>query len=85
MKQTRGTYALVGIAASEFADNTHQDKLWALLGYYAVFSGINPYRCFETNCRYQLQGSRNLNFLILEEGTERLSRNVSKILPLYAA
>jgi hypothetical protein len=32
MKHSRGTYALVGIAASEFADNIHQAEICALLG-----------------------------------------------------
>jgi len=38
MNHSRDTYALVGIAASEFADNTHQSEICALLGYYEAYS-----------------------------------------------
>ena len=43
---------------------------------------VNPYRRFETTHRYHLQGSRvQTEFLNLEDGTDRLSRNVVKELP----
>jgi hypothetical protein len=39
---------------------------------------VIPYRRFWTSYRYYIQGT-------LEDGTDRLSRNVGKELPLYAA
>lgn len=39
MKQSRGTYALVGIAASGFTDSIHQAEICAVLGYYAAHIG----------------------------------------------
>jgi hypothetical protein len=61
------------------------DEICALLGYYTVYSG-NSLPTFwddmsipssRTTVRYHLQD--------LEDGTERLSPNVCKELPLYAA
>ena len=46
---------------------------------------VIPYQCFRTTYWSHLQWSRVLDFLILEDGTDRLSQNVSKKLPLYAA
>ena len=39
---------------------------------------VIPYGRFGTSCRYRLQGSR------VEDGTDRLSQNVGKELPLLA-
>jgi hypothetical protein len=47
------------------------------------------YRRFGANYRYQLKWARSprlfLSFLTLEYGTDTLSRNVGKGLPIYAA
>jgi hypothetical protein len=51
------------------------DENCALLGYYATSSGNNALPKF----RY------NLSFPSSEDGTDRLSRNVGKELPLLAA
>ena len=62
------------------------DKICALLGYYAAYSG-NSLPTFRDNLSLShLQGSRNakgIGFSDLEDGTYRLSRNVGKELPLY--
>ena len=42
---------------------------------------VFPYRLLGPTCRFYLQKSR---FLALEDGTDRLSRNVGKDLPLRA-
>ena len=49
-----------------------------LLSYYAASSGNSFYRRFGTKYRF-------IYFLILEDGTDRLSRNVGKNLPLLVA
>jgi len=49
----------------------------ALLGYYAAYSNSVP--TFRENL------SVHLGFLYLEDGAYRLSRNIGKELPLYAA
>jgi len=50
-----------------------------------------PYRRFGTTYRSRLQWSRKpifkgqeIHFLIIEDGTDRLSRNIGKVLPTYA-
>jgi len=43
---------------------------------------VNPYRHFGKTYRSHFQRSRN-HFMTLEDGTDRLSRNVGKLLPLY--
>ena len=61
-------------------------KICALLGNYATCS-CNFYRRCGTTYRSRLQGSRNQKkiFLTPEDGTDKLSRNVCKELPLYSA
>jgi len=62
---------------------------WDITQYRVVI----PYRLFGTTYRSHLQVSRNprrnsdflLGFLTLEDGTNMLSRNVGKELPLHAA
>jgi len=46
---------------------------------------VIPYWRFGTTYRCHLQGSRNMDFMTLEDGTDRLSRNFGKELPLHAA
>jgi len=46
---------------------------------------VIPNRLFGTTYRFHLEGSRNTEFMTLEDATARLSRNVGKELPLYAA
>ena len=46
---------------------------------------VNPYRRFGTAYRPHLQVKNSMkDFLTLEDGTEKLSRNVGKELPLYS-
>jgi hypothetical protein len=59
------------------------DEICPLLGYYAALSG-NFYRRFGTTFRSHLQrqeAQEEKDFLILEDGTDALSRNVGKGLP----
>jgi len=56
----------------------------ALLGYYAASSG-NFLLTFRVNLSVSSSGLKNFGFLNPEDGTDRLSRNVSKKLPLLAA
>jgi hypothetical protein len=57
----------------------------------ALFWGVTQgrvvilYRRFGTTYRSRLQGSRNSDFLTLEDGTDTLSRNVGEELPLGPA
>jgi hypothetical protein len=53
---------------------------FVLMECYAVYIGI--YRRFGTTCWSHIQG---LSLLTLEYGTDRLSRNVVKYLPIYTA
>jgi len=46
---------------------------------------VIPCRRFGVNYRSHLQASRNLGFWTLADGTDGLSRNVGKELPLVAA
>jgi len=60
-----------------------QREICALLKYYAAYSG-NSWPTFRDNI--SVPSSRiSFYFLTLEDGTDRLSRNVGKDLPLYAA
>jgi hypothetical protein len=45
---------------------------------------VIPYRRFGTTYRSHLQGSRIQEYWILEDDTDRMSRNVGKELPLLA-
>ena len=60
----------------------HVDEVCALLGYYAASSG-SPLRTFRYNV--SVQEPFDPEFVILEDGTDTLFRNVGKGLPLYAA
>ena len=66
------------------------DEICALLGYYAARSG-NLLPTFWNNYQYHLQGSRItfgfslFGFFTLDYGTNGLSRNVGKKLPILAA
>jgi hypothetical protein len=53
------------------------DEIWALLGYYTASSN-NSLLTFQDNIFFFL------GFLTLEDGTNTLSRNVGKGLPLNA-
>jgi hypothetical protein len=55
-----------------------------LLGYYAASSG-NNFATFRGNQSVPSSGVNNLGFLTLDDGTDRLSRNVGKYLSLLAA
>ena len=46
---------------------------------------VIPYRRFGTTCPSHLQGSGDFHFFTLEDGADRLSRNIRKELPQYAA
>jgi hypothetical protein len=80
------------VPVSEFGRDV--DQTCAFLGCYAASSG-NLYRRFRTTYRPHIQGSRSpmkqdrkpasLDFLTLADGTDTLSRNVSKGLPFDAA
>jgi hypothetical protein len=58
------------------------DEICALLGNYEAYSG-NCYPHFRTTYQSQLHGSsiQKERFLTLEDGTNRLSRHISKELP----
>jgi len=47
---------------------------------------VIPFQRFETTCQSHVHGSRSQEskFLTLEDGTDRLFRNVGKKLPLLA-
>jgi hypothetical protein len=60
------------------------DQICALLGYYAASSG-NPLPIFQDNVSVPPSRVTKSYFLILEDGTNTLSRNVGKGLPLDAA
>jgi len=56
----------------------------ALPGYYAAYSG-NSVPTFRGNLSVPSSGVKNLlGFLTLEDGTDRLSRNVGTESPMYA-
>ena len=46
---------------------------------------VIPYRCFGTTYRSYLQRSRIQESLTLEDGTDRLCRNIGKEIPVDAA
>jgi hypothetical protein len=56
----------------------------ALLGYCAARSG-NTLPTFRDKLSVPSSGVKNLAFLNFDDGTERSSRNVGKVLPLLAA
>jgi hypothetical protein len=58
--------------------NRRRFEIYALLGYYAAFSGN-----YSPTLRVNLLKGQEL--LTLEDGTDKLSRNAGKELPLYAA
>jgi hypothetical protein len=67
------------------------DENGAFLGYYAAYSG-NSLPTFRDNIlvpssrveNSRIKWSRFLGFVTLEDGIDRLSRNVGKELPLHA-
>jgi hypothetical protein len=62
-------------------------EICTLLGYYAAYSG-NSLPTFRDNLQVPSSSQEIqvfLDLLTLEDGKERLSRNVGKELPLYAA
>jgi hypothetical protein len=65
------------------------NKICALLGYYAALSGSSVPTIRDNlsvpSSRVKMSKKKALDFLILEDGTARLSRNVSKDLSLNAA
>jgi hypothetical protein len=66
-----------------------QDELYALLRYYSASSG-NPLPTFRDSqsvpsSRVEVSKKKSLDFSTLEDGTDTLSRNVGKGLPLDAA
>ena len=60
------------------------DEICTLLGYYEVYSG-NSVPMFHSNLSVLSSMSLFLAFLTLEDGTNRLSQNVSTELLLYTA
>jgi len=61
-----------------------QVKNCAILGYYAARCG-NSLPAFRDNLYFPHSRGTNPIFLIAEDGTDRLSRNVGNELPLHAA
>jgi hypothetical protein len=62
--------------------NNPAGEICILLGYYAT-SSFNPLPMFRDNV--SIQPFKGQDFLILEDGTDMLSRNVGKQLPSDAA
>jgi hypothetical protein len=65
-------------------DNHFSVDICALLGYYAAHSD-NSVPTVWDNLLFPYSRVKKSNFLILEDKTVRLSRNVGTELPLYAA
>jgi len=62
-------------------------RVWKTAFFWVIPQGlvVIPYRRLETTYLPHLQGSRSQIFLTLEDGTDSLSRNVGKKLPLVTA
>ena len=60
--------------------NSNEDENWVILGCYPA-SRVNSFPMFQEN----LPIPSFVGFLSLEEGTDKLSRNIGKKLPLPAA
>jgi hypothetical protein len=58
-------------------------RIFVLLGYYAAYSG-NSLPTFRDDPSAPSSRFRKSALLTLEDGTDRLSRNVGKELPLHA-
>ena len=64
--------------------NIEQYKIWALLQYYAAYGG-KSLPTFRENLSAPSSRVKKSNFSTLEDGTDRLFRNVGKELPLLSA
>jgi hypothetical protein len=60
------------------------DEICALLGYYAQY-GVNSVPTFRDNLSFSSSRVKQLECMTLEDGTDSLSRNVGRELPLRCA